>query len=333
MGHSRWSDEEYRSISSLRVKSGKSAFEYNDEVLKTLPPSAHKVHEKLDPKGLKFRESRDSDAHPESLPIVVAFDVTGSMQNVPRLLQEKLGGLMQLLIKQGYVEHPQILFAAFGDATCDRGPLQIGQFESGLEMEGDLGRFWLEGGGGGQQTESYELLLYTIARHTVTDSWEKRGKKGYLFLIGDEMPYPKVNEKLAQSLIGDGLESSISVEDLLKEVREKWNVVFILPSGTYYYEDSGVEKKWKELLGPQNVIKLDDVANVSETIGLSVGLGEGTVDLDDAKTHLKDAGATKKVVDSVTKALAHVAKTTAVTKATATGEIVRSSAPTTAKRI
>ena len=59
----------------------------------------------------------------------------------------------------------------------------------------DLGKLFLEGGGGGQLTESYELAMYFMARHTSIDCHEKRGKRGYLFIIGDEMPYPKVKRR------------------------------------------------------------------------------------------------------------------------------------------
>ena len=59
-------------------------------------------------------------------------------------------------------------------------------------MDDDLGRILLEGGGGGQKTESYELALYFMARHTATDCFERRGRRGYLFIIGDEMAYPRV---------------------------------------------------------------------------------------------------------------------------------------------
>lgn len=41
-------------------------------------------------------------------------------------------------------------------------------------------------------TESYELAMYFMARHTSIDCYEKRGKRGYLFMIGDELAYPKV---------------------------------------------------------------------------------------------------------------------------------------------
>ena len=86
----------------------------------------------------------------ESTPIAVLFDVTGSMGGVPRVLQTKLPQLLGLLLRKGYATDPQILFGAIGDATCDRVPLQVGQFESDNRMDDDLGRIVLEGGGGGQ---------------------------------------------------------------------------------------------------------------------------------------------------------------------------------------
>jgi hypothetical protein len=81
-----------------------------------------KVHEKLDPSkknkaGRNIRESFDSDTHPESHPVAVIFDVTGSMASVPRIFVEKLGTLMATLVKKDFLQHPHILFGAVGDAT------------------------------------------------------------------------------------------------------------------------------------------------------------------------------------------------------------------------
>ena len=101
------------------------------------------------------------------------FDVTGSMGSVPRTLQAKLPQLLGLLLRKNYAEHPQIIFGAIGDATVDRAPLQIGQFESDNRMDGDLERILLEGGGGGQKTESYELAMYFMARHTAIDCFQQ----------------------------------------------------------------------------------------------------------------------------------------------------------------
>ena len=185
MGSSRWSDAFYSAREADRATTGTSAF-VHDHAVKTGVVEA-KVHERMDPKGVKFRESRDSEAHPESRALAVWFDVTGSMGGIPLVLQKKLAGLMAMLIKKGYIAHPQIMFGGIGDASTDpyrgyqtdKAPLQVGQFESGIEMDDDLGRLFLEGGGGGQSTESYELAMYFTARHTAIDCFEKRGEKGY----------------------------------------------------------------------------------------------------------------------------------------------------------
>ena len=184
MGSGRWSTDVYYAAARMRATSGTSAFAYSDG-------GATRVHPALDPLGVTARESRDSDEHPRSLAIAVLFDVTGSMRGAGRL-QQKLPRLLGLLLRKGYTTDPQIMFGAIGDATCDRAPLQIGQFESDNRMDDDLGRIVLEGGGGGQKTESYELAMYFMARHTAIDCYDKRGRRGYLFIIGDEMAYPQV---------------------------------------------------------------------------------------------------------------------------------------------
>src|SRR5215469_12638751 len=217
MGSGAWSTNVYDA--ARRMRGGASAFKYSDS-------GARKVHPDLDPRGITVRESRDSDEHPTSLAIAVLFDVTGSMQGVPRVLQARLPQLMGLLIRKGYLDHPQILIGAIGDATCDAAPLQIGQFESGIEIEEDLGKLFLEGGGGGQVTESYELAMYFMARHTAIDCHEKRGKKGYLFIIGDEAPYPQVKRQEVKKLIGDKLQADVPVEDMIEELEQTYEVYF-----------------------------------------------------------------------------------------------------------
>jgi hypothetical protein len=153
MGTTRWSDDNYHDRARARAAAGKSAFDY-DDALRDLPESKRKVHSALNPHGVAVRESRDSEAHPTSRAVGVLFDVTGSMQRVPRILQANLPKLMDLLIDRGYLEHPQIMIGGIGDATCDRAPLQVGQFESGNEIEDDLGRLYLEGGGGQPRSAS-----------------------------------------------------------------------------------------------------------------------------------------------------------------------------------
>jgi hypothetical protein len=294
MGSGIWSTSVYDAAKKLR--GGASAFGYSDSGART-------VHPDLDPLGITMRESRDSDEHPTSLAITVLFDVTGSMGGVPRILQTKLPQLLGLLMRKGYVRDPQIMFGAIGDATCDSAPLQVGQFESDNRMDGDLERIVLEGGGGGQKRESYELALYFMARHTATDCFEVRGKRGYLFIIGDEMAYDRVKPREVSAVIGDTLAEPVPLLAIAAEVTRCWDTYYILPEGASYVGDDEVLSFWRKLLG-QNVIELADLDAVSETIALTIGLGEDTVDLDTGLADLADVGSDAAPV--VSKALAAI---------------------------
>ncbi len=300
MGSTRWSDDHYRDRARLRALAGVDAFEYDDAIRQGAAPAV--VHQKMNPFGVGVRESRDSEAHPESHAVAVLFDVTGSMQSVPRILQENLPRLMGLLIRKGYLEHPQILIGAIGDATCDGSPLQVGQFESGIEIEEDLGKLYLEGGGGGHITESYELAMYFLARHTSLDCFEKRGRRGYLFIIGDEAPYPRVKRKEVERLIGDKLPADLPVEDVVAELEKTYDVYYVLPKMTSHWNNETVQRRWVRLLG-QNVLRLEDPAGICELIAFTIGLAEGKVDLDDLAGDLEEAGATRSVAQAVGKAL------------------------------
>lgn len=296
MGSGIWSTDVYDAADRYRRATGASAFAYSDSGART-------VHTALDPKGVGKRESRDSDEHPDSVAIAVLFDVTGSMGSVPRVLQQKLPQLLGLLLRKGYVKDPQILFGAIGDATCDRVPLQVGQFESDNRLDDDLGRFVLEGGGGGQMTESYELAMYFMARHTSIDCHEKRGKRGYLFIIGDEQAYPRVKPGEVRAVIGDELGEPIALRAVVDEVRRMYDTYYILPTGTAYAGNTTILEFWKDLLG-QNVIALDDLDAVCETIALTVGLGEDSIDLDEGLEDLREAGSA--ATATVGKALARI---------------------------
>jgi hypothetical protein len=310
MGGSRWNDDFYNDREMDRRAKGTTAFVY-DKTLKDDPGAKKVAHPKMSPYKVT-RESRDSAAHPESVAIGVVFDVTGSMGGIPVQLQKKLPQLMGLLLRKGYVQDPQILFGAVGDFFSDRVPLQVGQFESGIEMDDDLGRLFLEGGGGGTYEESYDLAMYFFARHTSIDCWDKRGKKGYLFLIGDEKPYPKTKRDEIAKVVGDDLQHDLSIEEIVKEAKERYHVFFVIPSRASHGTDPELKKRWAKLLGPQNVIVLDDPDAVCEAIGVAIGLCEGTADVDRVEDDLVAAGTTTALAKSVATALDPLAKATAM---------------------
>lgn len=304
MGSGSWSTNVYDEYNRMKAASGKSAFDYSDSMHRTKRSDWH-VHATLDPKNVKYRESRDSAEHADSTSIVVMFDVTGSMGSIPVTLQTKLPELLGLLLRKGYVSDPQILFGAIGDATCDRIPLQVGQFESDNRMDQNLENIFLEGGGGGQQTESYELAMYFIARHTEIDCWNKHGRKGYMFIIGDEMAYSEVDRREVQTVIGDRLQQNIPTKAILRELQERFHVFYILPQGASYGGNATILGFWRKLLG-QNVLELEDSEAVCETIALTIGMTEGTIDLKAGATDLKDFGVADRTLQVVTTALMNV---------------------------
>ncbi|MGK5558010.1 hypothetical protein ACSNOI_41030, partial [Actinomadura kijaniata] len=222
---------------------------------------------------------------------------------VPRVLQTKLPDLLGLLLRKGYVEHPHIMFGAIGDATCDRAPLQVGQFEADNRMDDDLGKLYLEGGGGGQMTESYELGMYFMARHTAIDCHERRGRRGYLFMIGDELAYPKVKRAEVARVLGEEIPEDVPVAEIVRELRERFEVYFIIPEGGYHSGDRRLKEFWQGLLG-QNVLYLDDLDAVCETIALTIGLAEEAIDLAEGLAHLDEAGSAAGA--SVSRALARL---------------------------
>lgn len=288
MGYGHWDDDTYRAAATYRASRGQADFAYTD-AMNAKPHHQRTAAPSLDPRGVAYRECRDSADHPDSLPIAVLFDVTGSMRSVPRVMQAKLGKLHGLLKRKGYAADPQILFGAIGDADSDRVPLQIGQFESGNAMDEQLRTVYLEGGGGGQKSESYELAAYFMARHTATDAWDKRGAKGYLFIIGDELNKPRLAARHIRAVIGDDVHQDVDVASVYRELQRTWNVYFVLPNQSSYYNDPQILEHWQQLLG-QRVLRLDDPAAVCELIALTVGIEEAAVDLGRGLADLRDVG-------------------------------------------
>jgi hypothetical protein len=152
MGHGGYSsDDRYtRAVSSgFYKKSTREIFKQRN------------INNGMNPHGVTLRESRDSDEHPNSVPIIIALDETGSMGTVPHfLVKDGLPNMMDKIIKAG-VADPQVLFLGIGDHECDEAPLQVGQFESSDELlDKWLTDIYLEGRGGGNYGESYLLAWF-----------------------------------------------------------------------------------------------------------------------------------------------------------------------------
>lgn len=187
-----------------------------------------RMHESMDPKKALVREARDSDQFPESLPVILGLDITGSMELIPdHIVKDGLPTMISMLHERG-LKDAAVLFVGLGDSRCgDRAPLQVGQFESSDEpMDMWCTRLWIEKGGGGNKGESYSLAWWFAANRCVTDAWEKRGQKGFIFTIGDDDCHG-ITATEFREVLGDATDiphEDVSAEQLYKMASEKWNV-------------------------------------------------------------------------------------------------------------
>lgn len=234
------------------------------------------LNQKLDPKGVKIRESRDSVDNPNSTPIIVGTDVTGSMGELAALIAKKgLGTTFESILARKPISDPAMMFMAIGDGECDAAPLQVSQFESDNRIVEQLSDTWIEGGGGGNAHESYEYAWYFAAFHTEHDSLIKRGKRGYLFTVGDEPIGTQARKEGLIRTFDDGVERSFTSEELLEAAQRKYNCFHIIIRGGFAGMNmDAVLKTWKPLMG-QNLIILDDVNALAETIVSTIEVCEG----------------------------------------------------------
>jgi len=246
-----------------------------------------KCHPLMDPKGVKVRESRDGPDHPESQGIVFALDVSGSMGEIPKLMAtQQLPNFMKVLMGC-QIRDPQVLFMAIGNATSDAAPLQVGQFESTAElMDQWLTWTYLEGRGGGAG-ESYDLGFYFLATHTEMDCMVKRNKKGYLFMTGDEEPFPALSKHIVEGIIGDKLDIDIPLEEVVAEVQKSYVPFFIIPDRA---RARRCERRWRDVLG-DHVLCLESPVDVCYVAAGAILLYEKRVaDINELATQLSDAG-------------------------------------------
>ena len=296
MGHGNYSHAAHEAL--IAGRAAQSA----DEVF-----AQRGCHAMMNPRGLQVRESRDSADHPDSLAIAFALDVTGSMGDIPRMLARRdLPNFMRML-ETASIRDPQLLFMAIGDANSDQAPLQVGQFESTAElMDQWLTWSWLEAGGGGNGSESYDLAFYTLAQHVDADCWVKRRKRGYLFMTGDELPYPAVSRHHIEAVFGEKLDEDIPIEEVVAAAAESFHLFFLVPD---LARRKCCEARWRELLGDQVICmeSADDTCAVAAGI---VSLTERALPSMDAYADaLKAQGMPAERIGAVVRALRPYAAT------------------------
>lgn len=217
----------------------------------------------LNPKNVT-RECCDSDEHPNTIPVILALDVTGSMGAAAKACAAKLNEIMTSLYEK--VNDIQFMTMAIGDFSYDRAPLQVSQYESDIRILEQMDQIYFEGGGGGNSFESYTAAWYFALRHTKLDC-HNRGKKGIIITLGDEPLNPYLPRGAVENVIGDKLQGDIDTQDLYREVTEKFDVYHISVDdndSSYRYHQIDADATWKRVIGEN--YKVSTLQNLAKTI-------------------------------------------------------------------
>lgn len=221
---------------------------------------------KYDPRYIGTRECFDSEDHPNSTPIVVGLDVTGSMGYLAvEVATKALNELIMKLYSTNAIEDPALMCAAYGDYR-DLYPLQVTQFESDIRIAEQLLELYFENRGSGDVTPT--LLWHFLAEHTNIDAVNKRNRKGFVFTIGDGAEIRKNNvSETVERVIGDKTDAK-TPEAVLKKAQQKFNLYHIMIGGGNPYN--------KQLMnGHAMTIERTDVNLIPQIIISTVQLQNG----------------------------------------------------------
>ena len=264
------------SASDWNAYSTKTATKSNDAIF----TNRSGLDASLDPRKFTVREARDSAVNPITTPIMAGIDLTGSMGSLSRQIVTKgLGQIFQELLDRGVVPGPQFAFAGYGDVLMDRDAwIQVSQFESDTaSLAPQIEKMYRVGeGGGGNDSESNGLVWYTALTRVVHDAYSKRGKKGYLFTVGDERVPPNLTAGDVQRAFGETPQSVPTNAQMLDALSQQWEVFHIMvEQGSHMRHDrDNVVQGWTGLMG-QRAILLADVDKLSEVMISTIEVIEG----------------------------------------------------------
>ena len=227
----------------------------------------YSLDEMLNPKNV-MRECCDSEEHPNTLPVILALDVTGSMGSAATKTAQTLNDIMTHLYEAEMDDDIEFCIMGIGDLAYDRSPIQISQFESDIRIAEQVDKVFFEFGGGGNKFESYTAAWYMGSRHCQLDC-NKRGKKGIIITMGDELPNPYLPKEQLSRITGDTLQSDIDTKELYEEVCEKFDIYHISiddsdSSYKFFKRNYDIDLEWRKYL--EDNYKVSTLNKLEETI-------------------------------------------------------------------
>lgn len=222
------------------------------------------IQPELDPYNV-VRQCCDSEEHPNTIPVILALDVTGSMGSAAAEVAKKLNEVMTRLYEE--VTDVEFLVMGIGDLAYDNAPIQASQFESDVRIAEQLDKIYFERGGGGNSFESYTAAWYFGLKHTDLDCW-KRGKKGIIITMGDESLNPYLPANRLSAVTGDSLQTDVETETLYNATSEKFDIYHLAIDDTatsYSWHKDGINNTYSKYLDDKHFLTVG-LNNIASTI-------------------------------------------------------------------
>lgn len=262
MGSGSFTTSSFTSYSNSRGRNVSSTgFVTNDSLRDYYTQS--RIHPDMVPYKV-IRECVDSEEHPNTIPVILALDLTGSMGGACVKTAQSLNKIMTMLYEK--FTDIEFLIMGVGDLECDRAPVQVSQFESDVRIAEHTDKLYMEHGGGGNGYESYTAAWYFGLKHTKLDCW-KRGKKGIIITMGDEPLNPILYKKQIKAVFGDSVEADVRTEELYKMATEKFDIYHIAvddPADSYSWYENAINRTFKPVL--EDRLKVSTIERLPMTI-------------------------------------------------------------------
>lgn len=262
MGSGSFTTSSFTSYSNSRGRGVNSAGYATADSLGDYYTQSH-IHPDMVPYQVT-RECVDSEEHPNTIPVILALDLTGSMGGACVKTAQSLNKIMTMLYEK--FTDIEFLIMGVGDLECDRAPVQVSQFESDVRIAEHTDKLYMEHGGGGNGYESYTAAWYFGLKHTKLDCW-KRGKKGIIITMGDEPLNPILYKHQINYVFGDTVEANVKTETLYKDATEKFDIYHIAvndPEDSYSWYDSRINSTFSPILGDR--LKVSTIERLPMTI-------------------------------------------------------------------
>jgi hypothetical protein len=250
-----------------------------------------KLHKSLDP--TRYVDEALINTHLN--PIVFALDDTGSMGDWVYVIYDKLPMFYGQIKIQNYLSDPSVSFSAIGDHNCCTAPLQVSEFGAGVELDQMISKLYLEGNGGGNEHESYELAAYFYLNNVDLGKCEYP----FFFVTGDEGYFETLHKTTIKTFLDVSVEKDYNSFNIWADLMKKYNVFHIKKPYIAKSYESKIRNQWETTLSKERVLVFSEPKAVIDVVLGLISVTSGSRTLDEYLKDMEQRGQSKERISLV----------------------------------